>query len=176
MLRRWAMIDVSQEKPQRRQLSQFAGSPIYFFDTNHLLQIVRARTERSETALNAAVATALQATLSSRDVKIGGDGGFHLVFTNRTSGLAADRTQAICTAIADALAVARLSPEEADRFCRPISVNDLGSALGLAHGRGSKANRTANPGRPASEGEEFTHELAALFEDRLLSSADDNEK
>jgi len=162
------------ERPERRYLSQFAGYPIYFFDTNALMQIVRSRAERSEAALAAAITTALNAVLTTRDIRIGGEGGFHLVFTSRTPGFAADRARAIFRAIVDALALSRFTAEEADRSCRPVSVSDVAASLGLAR-ESDAALAGSNSARFSSDGDEFSDELGTLFVERLLSSADDNE-
>jgi len=154
----------------RRHLSQFAGYPIYFFDTNYLSRVPNARAARDDAALAESIKTALSAALLPLDVKIGGDGGFYLVFTNRTSGMGADRAHAICAALSQALGLS-LNAEKTDRFCRPVSLSDLAAALGLA--QNDDAGASASP--PSAEGDEFADELGALFVDRLLSSADDNE-
>src|SRR5689334_12536310 len=96
----------------RRHLSQFAGYPIYFLDTNYLSRTAKARAARDEAALAESIKAALNAALSPRDVKIGGEGGLYLVFTNRTSGMGADRAGAICTAMSQALGLS-LNAEQA---------------------------------------------------------------
>src|SRR5882672_5325876 len=167
----------------RLHLSQFAGFPIYFFDTGVLLSLGSSLGGWNEGSLATAVAASLEAMLGKDDVKIVGDCGFHIIFTNRTASLAGDRAQAICAAILGRLLLRReLTAEETGRFCRPRSLKDLAAELGISPASpsafvrpGAKPSRPVTQGRLDGEGEQFAEELNALFVDHLLSGAEEQD-
>jgi len=176
-------MSAQDEHRQRLHLSQFAGFPIYFFDMGALLKLASSLGDWNEGTLATTVATCLAATVGKSDVKIAGDCGFTLIFTNRTASLAGDRAQAICSAIVERLSLQRkLTPEETDRFCRPRSLKDLAVELGISPASprafvrpGSKPSRPVTQGRLDGEGEQFAEELNALFVDHLLSGAEEHD-
>jgi len=166
----------------RRHFSQFAGMPIYIFDVELLLKSVALLAGRTEAELKTAVGTCLDATLANTDVKISVDNGFYLVFANRTSSLAADRAQAVSTAVLDHLVIPAVArPKEFDRFCRPSGLKELATDLGISPNSprafvrpGAKPSRPVTLGRADGDSEQLAEDLTALFVDHLLSAADEH--
>jgi hypothetical protein len=171
-------IEDLQQVRHQDQLSQFAGCPIYFFDTRYLLANVKALAGWNPMRLEAAVAPRVEHVLEGSDQYIAVENGFYVIFASRGVGAARDAADAICTDILTHFYGPAGHAQHVDQLRRVASLEELSGDLGIAANSGRASLRMPRasqpkPADPESDAEQFANELNALFHRHRLARAND---
>lgn len=164
---------------QQLESPQYAGKPVFFFDTSFLLANVTSLAGWSQTRLEAALAPRVEKILSAADARIVAENGFYVIFASGDTCVAGDTAKAICDDILRHFYGDRkYNPEDVDKLCRESSVHEVAKDLeiSLASERGASHQRRKRQAPeaddlPESEKERllFKQELTELFMEHVSS-------
>jgi hypothetical protein len=180
----------------QHQLSQFAGRPIYFFDTRYLLATAKAVADWNPQRLEAAIAPRVEHVLAGAGDYVAVEKGFYVVFTG-SADAAREKADAICTDILTHF-YGPGHAHHAERLRRKATLDELNRDLDLGSREDRKGTRgdpgrspvpashiersvsrrvhapVTNPAETPEDAEQFLHDLSALFQRHLVAGAEED--
>jgi hypothetical protein len=153
-------------------LSQFAGHPVYCFDTSVLLDNALSLAGWNQTRLEAAIAPRVERVLDGAGIRMPTEDGFYVIFVSHSREGARGKADAVRgDLLRHFYGSSQIPPEVADKLCRPSTLLALAGSLGISEETltrpRAKRRRPVADELPEKKRALFAEELQTVFADAV---------